>query len=334
MSDADWSNSMTKSAAEKVKLGRTDVFVSRICFGASGLGDMPGTYGYGVDEGRARATIRAIFDSPVNFLDTARIYGFGRSEERIGAVIRERGGLPEGFVLSTKLDRDPDSNRFDAAQARRSLEQSLKALGVDKIDLLHLHDPEHASSLGDITGPNGAIRELFRMKEEGLARAIGLAAGTVTLMTPLLRDHDFDALITHNRFTLVNRNAEAMIDFTNSRRIAVLNAAPYASGVLAKGSSAYARYVYQEASPAMLDPIRRIEAICAKHRVPVGALALQFSMRDARIASTICGVSKPERVNETLAWARLPVPDAVWDELKTVGFSVDDPEATRVYDPG
>ena len=325
---------MTESSIEKVNLGRTDLSVSRICFGASGLGDMPATYGYEVDEARAKATVRAIFDSPVNFLDTARIYGFGRSEERIGAVIRERGGIPKGFVLSTKLDRDPTTNRFDASQARRSLEQSLTALGVDRIDLLHLHDPEHGASLDEITAPNGAIKELFRIKEEGLARAVGLAAGTVTIMTPILRDFDFDALITHNRFTLANRNAEAMIDFAHSRRIAVLNAAPYAGGVLAKGSSSYTRYVYQEASPAMLDPIRRIEAICAKHRVPLGAVALQFSMRDARITSTICGVSKPERVHETLEWARIPVPAEVWDELKTVGFSVDDPEATRVYDPG
>ena len=121
-------------------------------------------------------------------------------------------------------------------------------------------------------------------------------------MTPILRDFDFDALITHNRFTLVNRNAEPMIDSAQRRGVAILNAAPYGGGVLAKGSNAYTRYVYQEASSEMLDPVRRIEAICARHGVPPGAAALQFSMRDARITSTICGVSKPERVHETLEW--------------------------------
>ena len=180
-------------------------------------------------------------------------------------------------------------------------------------------------------GPNGAIKELFRIKEEGLARAVGLAAGPVAIMTPLLREFDFDALITHNRFTLANRNAEPMIDFAHSKGVAVLNAAPYASGVLAKGSSAYARYVYQEASPEMLEPIRRIEAVCAKHGVPPGAAALQFSLRDPRISSTICGVTRPERVQETLEWARFPIPDAAWEELKSIGFSADDPEATRAY---
>jgi D-threo-aldose 1-dehydrogenase len=319
---------------QKTLLGRTEISVSRICFGTSSLGDMPGTYGYDVSEDRARETVRAIFSGPVNFLDTSRIYGFGRSEERIGDVIRESGGLPEGFVLSTKLDRDPQTNRFDASQARRSLEESLKALGLERIDLLHLHDPEHADSLEATTGSQGALPELFRMKEEGLVKAVGLAAGPVDVMMPLLRDWNFDAMITHNRFTLANRNAEAMISFAHSKGIAVLNAAPYAGGVLAKGSDSYPRYVYQEASEDVLDPIRRIEAICARHGVPPGAVALQFSMRDERITSTICGVSKPERVAQTLEWARYPVPEAVWEELASLSYSTDDPEASRQYNPG
>ena len=325
---------MTSTRVEKVRLGRTNLSVSNICFGTTSLADMPDTYGYGVDEERARATVRAIFDGPANFLDTSRIYGFGRSEQRIGDVIRERGGLPEGFVISTKLDRDPETNRFDAAQARRSLEQSLSALGLDRIHLLHVHDPEHAASLREVTGPGGAISELFKIKEEGLAEAVGLAAGNVEMMMPILREWDFDALITHNRFTLANRNAEPMIDLAREKGIAVLNAAPYAGGVLAKGSDSFSRYVYQEASDTMLDPIRRIEAVCASYGVPPGAAALQFSMRDPRIASTICGVSKPERVRQTLEWAEWPIAEEVWTELERLPFAVDDPEATRDYKPG
>jgi D-threo-aldose 1-dehydrogenase len=316
------------------KLGRTSLAVSRICFGTSSLGSMPDTYGYEVDAERARETVRAIFDSPVNFLDSSRIYGFGRSEERIGDVIRERGGLPEGVVLSTKLDRDLTTNRFDAAQVRRSLEQSLRSLGLDRIHLLHLHDPEHVASLEEITGAGGALSELFKIKEEGLAEAVGLAAGDVEIMMPILRDWDFDAIITHNRFTLLNRNASDMIDFAVSRNIAVLNAAPYAGGVLAKGSDSFRRYVYQEASAEMLDPVRRVEAICARHGVPVGAAALQFSMRDPRVTSTVCGVSRPERVRETLSWAEWPIPEGLWEELAALPFSTDDPEATRQYSAG
>jgi D-threo-aldose 1-dehydrogenase len=139
---------MREGGMNKVRLGRTDLEVTPIGFGTTGLGDMPDTYGFSVGVARAGATIEAIFDGPVNFIDTARVYGMGRSEERIGEAIRERGGPPAGFVISTKLDRDFDDNGFDAGRARRSLEQSLKALGLERIDLLHLHVPEHGRSFG------------------------------------------------------------------------------------------------------------------------------------------------------------------------------------------
>ena len=319
---------------EKIALGRTGLAVSRICFGLGPLGDMPDTYGYRVGAERAHDTVRAIFDSPINFLDTSRNYGLGRSEERIGEVIRERGGLPKDFVISTKLDREMETSRFDGARARRSLEESLKTLNVDRIQLLHVHDPEYAASLSDVTGPKGALAELFRMKEEGLAEAVGLAAGRVDIMMALLRDWDFDALITHNRFTLANRNAEEMMDYARERSIAVLNAAPYSGGVLAKGTASHKRYVYQEASAEMLEPIARIEQVCARHHIPPGAAALQFSMRDERVTSTVCGISKPERIKQTLDWGRYPIPQAVWDELMALPFESGDPEATRVYRPG
>jgi len=315
-------------------IGNTGLTVPPICFGTSALGNMPDTYGYAVDEERARETVRAMFDGPVKFLDTSRNYGFGRSEQRIGEVIRERGGLPQGVVISTKLDRDMETNRFDGARARASLEQSLEALGLDRLQLVHLHDPEHCVSLDEIVSPDGTVTELFKMKEEGLVQAVGLAAGKVEVMIPILKDWDFDALISHNRFTLVNRNAVEMIDIAVGRNVAVLNAAPYASGVFAKGSADYPRYAYQEASDAMLAPVRAVEEVCAQHGVPLGAAALQFSMRDPRIASTICGISKPERIQQTLDWASYAIPDAAWDALMALPFSTDDPEATRDYRPG
>ena len=318
---------------EKVKLGRTGLAVSKLCFGASILGDMPETFGYAVDTDRAMATLKAIFASPVNFIDTARIYGHGRSEERIGRAIREFG-LPEGFVIASKIDRDFETGLFDGPRARRSLEESLETLGLDHIPLMHLHDPEHALDVKDITKPGGALAELFKMKEEGLVDAVGLAAGRVDLMMPLLRDWDLDAIVTHNRFMLPNRNAEPMIDFCVGKGIAVLNAAPYAGGVLAKGANTYQKYAYQDASDEMLSPIRRIEEICDRYGVPTGAAALQFSMRDPRVTSTVIGVSKPERIATTLEWADWSIPDAMWDDLLALPFATDDPEAAREYKPG
>lgn len=308
-----------------VPLAKTGVSISNIVFGTSGLGGMVQTYGYDVDAERAKATVRAILDGPTNILDTARIYA--KSEDRIGEVIRERGGLPKGFVLSTKLDRDPETGRFDAAAARRSLEKSLKLLGLDRVDILHLHDPEYVKDTNDFAGRDGSTAELMKMKEEGLANAVGVAAGTVAVMVPLIRDWDFDVVLTHNRFTLLNRNAEAMIDLAVSRGMAVWNAAPYGGGVLAKGTTDFPRYAYKKASDEVLEPARQIEAICARYGIPPAAAALQFSMRDPRITATVVGVSKPERVKQTLDLAAVAIPDAAWNELLAVPYTTDDPQA-------
>ena len=138
---------------QKHPIGKTGLALTPIGFGTAPLGGMPDTYGHSVDEATARATVGAIFDSPVNLMDTSRNYGAGRSEVRIGAVNRERDGLPAGFVLSTKLDRDMDTGRFDAARARLSLEKSLTVLGLDHIPMLHLHDPEHPLDMTEIARP-------------------------------------------------------------------------------------------------------------------------------------------------------------------------------------
>ena len=129
------------------------------------------------------------------------------------------------------------------------------------------------------------------------------------MMMPLLRDWDFDALITHNRFTLANRNADAMLDFAQSQRRRRAQRGALRRRRARQGLEPIIRATsIRRASDAALDPIRRIEAICARHGVPPGAAALQFSMRDPRIASTICGVSKPERVQEDLRMGELPHP--------------------------
>jgi D-threo-aldose 1-dehydrogenase len=237
-------------------------------------------------------------------------------------------------VISSKLDRNMDTNLFDGERAQQSLEESLKALGVSSIDLLHLHDPEYASDLNDVTNKGGALDALFRMKEQGLCKAVGLAAGRTDVMMPLLRDYDFDALISHNRFTLLNRQATDMFELAKSRNIAVLNAAPYASGILAKGATKQPLFAYMPADDDIISRANAIEAICAKYAVPMGAAALQFSMRSPLVASTICGVSSPERVQQTIDWANFEIPAALWKELEAIPFDMVDPEAKRVYRPG
>jgi len=301
----------------------------RVCFGTSPLANAPELYGYEVQAEQARDTIRAIMTGSVPFLDTSRNYGLGRSEALVGEVIRELGVPRERFVIATKLDPDPATNRFDGDQARRSLEESLNALGLDRVDILHLHDPEYAQDITQVTQKGGAIETLFKMKEEGFADAVGIAMGNIELLTQLLVGWPFDAMLTHNRFTLLNRQADQVITRAVASGIAVFNAAPYSSGVLAKGSNEVRKYVYRDLGPVEQERIAAIQSICDRYEIPIGAVALQFSMRDRRITSTVCGVSKPERVKQTLDWSVWPIPESAWDELMALPFSVEDPELGR-----
>jgi len=320
-----------------VPVGDTGLCVPRLWFGTAPIGSMPNSYGFEVGDEAAAAMLDAVFSGPKTCIDTSRNYGDGRAEERIGRAIRDYGGLPGGFLISTKLDREMRSGRFDGERARRSLEQSLRALGRDRVDILFLHDPEYAATLSEVTGPGGALEALFAMKEERQARAVGLAGGRVDVMMPLIERWDFDLVLTHNRFTLANRNAEAMIALAASRAMAVVNAGVFASGVFAKGPDRLPRYANQPAREAQLAPVRRIERLCRTHGVAMGAAALQFSMRDPRIAATVCGCSRPAHWRQILDWAAEPVPEAVWEAvwqaLAAQPVARDDPEATRDYKP-
>src|SRR5205823_6365478 len=124
--------------------GKTGQRVSTLCVGGAPLGDMPETFAYSVSEENALDTIRTAFKSRIRFVDTAASYGDGESERRIGLVIRELGGLPIGYVLATKADRDLQTGDFSGPQMRRSVERSHRLLGLDRLQIVHLHDPEHA----------------------------------------------------------------------------------------------------------------------------------------------------------------------------------------------
>ncbi|MBX2838473.1 MAG: aldo/keto reductase [Gammaproteobacteria bacterium] len=315
-------------------IGSTHLRVPAVCFGTSAIGSMPATYGYPVTEPQAVETLMGVLGSTAPFLDTSRNYGDGKSEARIGLALKELGGLPKGAVISTKLDRDMATGRFDAGRARQSLEESLAAMGIERVQLLFLHDPEHSASLDEIVNSGGAMDELIKMKEEGLATAIGLAAGDVEMMLPVLKDFELDAVITHNRYTLLNRNAQPLLDLAAEKNLAVLNAAPYGSGVLVQGSSACPRYAYQQADEQLLERVRAIEVIADKYKVPLGAIALQFSMRHPVIASTICGITKRERIAQTIEWSSLELPESLWSDIEKLPFGMSNPEANRAYSHG
>ncbi len=300
--------------ASRVTLGSTGLSVSPLCVGCAPLGDMPETFGYGVEEERAMRTLEAVLESPINFLDTAASYGDGESERRIGEVLKGRGGLPVGVVLATKADRDLQTGEFSGEQMRRSVERSLRLLGLDRLQLVYLHDPEH-ESFERLMAPGGAVEVLRDLKDEGVIEHLGVAGGPIEMEIRYVETGLFEAVITHNRYTLLNRSAEPLLDLAADRGVALLNAAPYGSGILAKGPDAYARYEYQEAPAEMVERVRAMQKVCEEVGVPLAAAALQFSMRDPRVASTIVGMTRPERVGQTLKLAAEPIPEELFERL-------------------
>lgn len=295
-------------------LGATGFSVTPLCIGCAAIGNMRETFTYGVSEGRAFATLRALFASPINFADTAAAYGDGESERRVGTILRELGGIPPGFVLATKADRNVQTGEFTGAQIRRSVERSLRLLGLEQLPICFLHDPEHIGFAAAMA-PGGPVEMLRQCQEEGLIDCIGVAGGPIDIMTQFVETNLFTVAISHNRYTLLNQEADLFWDVCVQQHVAALNAAPYGSGILVKGPSAYPRYMYDQASDHYVQSAFKIEAVCQLYGVPLAAAALQFSLRDPRIISTIVGVSRPERLAETVALAELPIPDDLWQDI-------------------
>jgi D-threo-aldose 1-dehydrogenase len=298
-------------------LGSTGLTVTPLCIGTSPLASMPGLYGYEVDAERAVATVLAVFeDGEINFIDTSNGYGEdGQSERRIGEALRRRGGLPAGAVLATKVDPDPKTGDFSGRRVRVSVEESLERLGIDRIQLLYLHDPERIA-FEDGVGPGGPVEALVALRDEGVVDHLGVAGGPIDLMRRYIATGAFEAVITHNRYSLVDRSAEPLLRDAEERGVAVVNGAPYGGGILVKGPETQPKYGYRLASDITRERVRTMRRLCEERGVPLAAAALQFSLRESRIASTIVGVSDPARVQQTLELARHPIPEELWGLLE------------------
>ena len=190
---------------------------------------------------RAIATVRRAFESPINFVDTAAVYGNGSVERVIGLVLGELGGVPEGRVVATKADPDMTTGDFSADQARRSIQGSVGRLGLDHLPLVFLHEVENAR-FEQVMGPGGAVEELRRLQDEGVIGHLGVAAGPVDVLQRYLRTGAFEVILTHNRYTLVNRAAASVIQEADDAGVGVINAAVFGGGVLAKGTSTMTKY--------------------------------------------------------------------------------------------
>jgi len=296
-------------------LGKTGLAVTSLCVGTSPLGNFPAQYGYEVSTENAVATIRRVFDGPLNFIDTSNNYGDGESERRIGLALAAAGGLPTNFVLATKVDPAPGSGDFSGDRVRASVAESLKRLGLDRLQLVYLHDPERIT-FEEATSAGGAVEALLKLHDEGVIEHLGVAGGPIDLMRQYLATEAFEVVISHNRYTLVDQSAEPLIVDASERRVAFVNAAPYGGGMLVKGPDLHPNYCYSEASPEIRDRVRAMQRACEAHDVPLAAAALQFSLRDERVASTIVGMSDPKRIDQTLELAQWQIPAELWAKLE------------------
>lgn len=300
------------------ELGRTGLWVTEICVGTSPLASMPALYGYEVDDERAESTIEAALAGPINFIDTSNNYGNGSAETRIGRVLERQGGIPDGVVLATKVDADGTTRDFSGERVRRSTEESLTRLGLDRIQVMYLHDPENYMTFAEAMAPGGAVEALVELRDSGVVDHLGVAAGDVPLMRELISTGVFEVALNHNRFTLVDRSAEPLMDDATERGVAYVNAAPYGGGILSKGTATRTTYGYRPAEGLVFEQIRAMESACERHGVPLAAAALQFSIRDPRVTSTVVGVSTPERIAQTVALADVAIPDELWNELESL----------------
>ncbi len=292
-------------------LGGTGLQVSAVTLGGAPLGSMPTNFGHETSYDEGVAVVRAALDSPIRAIDTANGYSGGESERRIGAAVAAYGGLPEDFLVMTKVDaRDGD---YTGERVRASIRESKERLGLDRLPLVFLHDPEY-HDFAQLSAPGGAVETLFRLRDEGVVDHVGLAGGPVDEMSRYLDLGGFEALLVHNRWTLLDHSADELIQRADEEGVAVLNAAVYGGGLIADphGRSDYA---YQPAPEPTLAAARAMNEACAARGLSLATAAVHASVRDRRITSTVIGLSTPARLRTLLDALATEVPADLLAEL-------------------
>jgi D-threo-aldose 1-dehydrogenase len=288
---------------EETELGSTGLRVPEVVLGTAALGRR-------VDVDDAHEVLRAAAAAGWHTWDTSNEYG--EAESRIGTVLP---GLDAPVQVFTKADPAPGGD-FTGARARASVAESLDRLGVDHLPLVHLHDPERIT-FEEAISPDGPWRALLDLREQGVVGHVGVAGGPVELLRRFVRTGEAEAVVTHNRFTLLDRSAEPLLDDCAERGVGVLNAAPFGGAALATDDGPVRRYHYRETDGAQRDAVLRIREIAREAGVPVGALALRSSTRDPRVASTVVGASSTTQLQQVMEWAQADLPDG-WPALEAV----------------
>ena len=319
---------------EKMRLGRTDLHVTRLGWGGSGIG---GLYRPS-NEGEAVSVIGAALEMGINYFDTAPAYGSGLSEERLGKAL---DGRPrDSFVLSTKVSElvtagggNEEPDEFEVPRKRsfvadfgrdatvRSVEESLERLRLERIDILYIHDAYDRHT--DL-----AIAEAYPVLDDlrahGHIRAIGVGMDDCRILSRFVRECDLDCILLWGRYSLLVQDAlDELLPLCEERGVGIVLGAPYESGILASDLTGGAKFRYRDAPPEILERARAIDTVCRRHGVPLKAAALQFPFGHPLVASAIPGTRSAERLLENASMMEAAVPADLWSELKAEGHLPD-----------
>lgn len=331
---------------ERLPIGRSPIALTRLGLGGASIGGLFDA----VTDDDALATMDRAWELGVRYFDTAPLYGYGNSERRMGRALR--GRPRDTYTVSTKvgrlirpLDRIPPGSdvdrqafggREDAFYAgveavrpvfdyssdgvERSIEESLDRLGLDRIDIALIHDPDDhwPMAIGE------AYPALHRLREQGTIGAIGVGMNQATMLARFAREGDFDLFMLAGRYTLFDQDGlSELLPVCLSRGIGVVIAGAMNSGLLAAVGPA-ARLDYRPAPQAAIERARRLEAICMRHGVPLKAAAIQFPLAHPAVVSLVAGVRSIDHLNDYPTLMRESIPVAMWADLKREGLIASD----------
>ena len=302
--------------------------LTELGFGAALLGNL---YEPLSDEA-ASAAVDAAWNGGVRYFDVAPHYGLGLAERRLGRALAGRpreqyvistkvgrllepnpaprgSDLPAGFAVSDDLVRRRD---YTGDGVRRSLEESLERLGVDRVDILLVHDPEEHME----QAIREAIPALVALRQQGVVGAIGVGMNLVDPLRRFVRETDIDVVLVAGRYTLVDRRAAPLLEECAAHAVAAVVAAPFNSGLLAHARApAEPRFDYVDAPADVVASARECARVCARHGAALPAAALRFGLRRPATASVLAGMRTAAEVEQNLARMAAPLPDALWEEL-------------------
>ena len=315
---------------EKVPLGSSGLSVTRLGLGCASIG---GLYG-DIPDDQAIAVVRRALSLGLNLLDTAPLYGAGKSELRLGQALA--GVSRSSYVLASKVgrvlvptQRDQRVGAFDAPApyqpvfdfsydgVMRSFEDSLNRLGVERIDILHIHDPDDhwPEAIG------GAYPALAALRGNGVIRAVSAGMNQWEMLARFAHEGDFDCFLLAGRYSLLDQSAlDELLPLCVKKNIGIMAGGTYNSGILAKGARPGATYNYREAPPEIAAKAASLEAVAARHQVELRAAASQFVFAHPAITCIIPGTRQPERVQENFDLLTQEIPASFWAELRAEGL--------------